>query len=523
MKEYSDIEKRRLLMQNSLDSQKSQKERNILGQFATPSDLSNQIVKYCLDKIIPKNIKIHFLDPAFGTGSFFSAMINNIDNIERISNVKGIEIDKELANVARELWSEYGLDILTADYTNISPPKNIEALPNLILTNPPYVRHHHLNQYLKNRLRKCVNERLGYNVNGLMGLYGYFLLISHSWLRKGGFGVWLIPSEFMDVNYGKIIKHYLSNDVKLIQIHRYNFEETQFEDALVSSSVVIFQKEKVLKNHNILFTYGKSISNPIISNIVTKAEIVEHPKWTHFFQKYSKRNNNEFQGAIKLRDIFKITRGIATGYNKYFIMNRKKASSLNIPNEFLIPVIPPPRILKQNVIEADVDGYPRLDDQLVLLSCDIPEDTIKNMYPRLYEYFESGKKNGVTERYLVKKRKPWYKQEYREPAPFLCTYMGRSSKEKKPFKFIWNKSKAITTNVYLLLYPKREFSDILKRDPKLYPIILKSLNSIEKSDMIGNGRSYGGGLYKIEPKELGNINISNLSALFNIKKQNERY
>src|SRR5207302_6159457 len=79
-------------------------------------------------------------------------------------------------------------------------------------------------------------------ISGLAGLYCYFLLLADAWLADGGFGIWLIPSEFMDVNYGQAVKRYLTEDVKLVHIHRFCPADVQFSDALVSSAVVVFEK-----------------------------------------------------------------------------------------------------------------------------------------------------------------------------------------------------------------------------------------------------------------------------------------
>ena len=69
-------------------------------------------------------------------------------------------------------------------------------------------------------------------------LYGYFLLLAHRWLAPGGVGVWVVPAEFLDVNYGQALKDYLATRVTLHRLHRFDPEDVQFADALVSSVVV---------------------------------------------------------------------------------------------------------------------------------------------------------------------------------------------------------------------------------------------------------------------------------------------
>ena len=55
-------------------------------------------------------------------------------------------------------------------------------------------------------------------------------------MADDGLAAWLIPSEFMDVNYGRAIKEYLLNQVTLLRIHRFDPSDVQFNDALVSSA-----------------------------------------------------------------------------------------------------------------------------------------------------------------------------------------------------------------------------------------------------------------------------------------------
>lgn len=69
----SSLEFNRLEIQKRLDSEKTKTQRNQLGQFATPSGLAVELLKYART-ILPPTPKIRFFDPAFGTGAFYSAL-----------------------------------------------------------------------------------------------------------------------------------------------------------------------------------------------------------------------------------------------------------------------------------------------------------------------------------------------------------------------------------------------------------------------------------------------------------------
>jgi len=116
------------------------------------------------------------------------------------------------------------------------------------------------------------------------------------------------------------------------------------------------------------------------------------------------------------------------------------------------------------------------------------------------------------EGYLVRSRTPWYKQEQRQPAPFLCTYMGRSTQDKAPFRFIWNRSAATATNLYLLLTPQHGLAKMLAAHPDRAAWIHEWLSQVTGDKLRGEGRVYRGGLNKIEPKELASISAKQLLA-----------
>jgi hypothetical protein len=93
--------------------------------------------------------------------------------------------------------------------------------------------------------------------------------------------------------------------------------------------------------------------------------------------------------------------------------------------------------------------------------------------------------------------------------------MGRPTRRSKsPFRFILNHSKATTANVYLLLYPKPDLAASLNGHPELYRKVWKTLSSIAAETLIEEGRVYGGGLHKLEPKELANVPADSVLRVF---------
>ncbi len=504
-----EAEATRLTEQRKLDQLKTAKERNEWGQFATPPALSLDIALFVWNKLRRRTGGFTFLDPAVGTGSFFGAFVQAFPR-DRIEAATGIELDKRFAETARKIWQGQGLRVIQGDFTKQKP----EAACNVILTNPPYVRHHHLAAEDKLRLGELARSATGLRLSGLAGLYCYFLLIADAWLAENGLAAWLIPSEFMDVNYGHEVKRYLTERVCLLQIHRFCPSDVQFDDALVSSAIVVFEKRKPKPGHAVVFSFGGTLAEPAKTETLTLDELRAARKWTSLPRQDANRQEGH---PIILGDLFVVKRGLATGNNGFFIVPRRRLRELGIPSSFVRPILPSPRFLKQELIEADADGWPVLDRQLALIDCEMSEEEIRRKWPRFAAYLESGKKQGIHEGYLTSRRCPWYSQEKREPAIFVCTYMGRSL--ERPFRFLWNHSRATAANVYLLLYPKAHVAQAMSERAAE---VFDALRAIHPREFFDEGRVYGGGLYKMEPAELMRLPADGVAKILGARIERQR-
>src|SRR5690606_22227892 len=150
LQDHNWIEVQRRALQAAIDAAKSADERNRLGQFATPNDLAVEIARYVGTLLESRRGGIRFADPSVGTGSFFSAALTAFGR-GQIESAVGIEIDPAFADAACTLWTGAGLKVVRGDFTRIVCNGSRPPAPNLILANPPYVRHHHLDRRDKER------------------------------------------------------------------------------------------------------------------------------------------------------------------------------------------------------------------------------------------------------------------------------------------------------------------------------------------------------------------------------------
>ena len=501
------LERCRLALQEELDRTKSRAARNAMGQFATPPALALDILKYAKARCSVQG-GLRFLDPAIGTGAFYSAL-RAVFPSSRISVAVGYEIDRHCAASASALWNGSGLELRQEDFTKANASPDRDAF-DLLICNPPYVRHHHIPHGEKQRLKSRVRKVAGMDLSGLAGLYCYFLGLSHAWMAPDALAGWLIPSEFMDVNYGESVKRYLLDKVTLHHIHRFDPNDVQFDDALVSSALVWFRNKPPSKNCRVRLSFGGTLMRPRVERLALASEMRGRRKWTRH-----PNGDCPTDESPTLGEFFAIKRGLATGGNGFFILTEEQIRQRRLPQEMFRPILPGPRHLAEDEVRCDGQGQPALPRRLFVLDCRLAADVVKCSHPTLWDYLEEGKEQGVADRYICRHRTPWYMQERRPAAPFVCTYLGRTKDKGGPlFRFILNHSNATAANVYLMLYPTESVARRLEQAPALKAEVWRALNDISPEALLDEGRVYGGGLCKLEPKELSRVPATELARLF---------
>lgn len=489
----AEVERTRVSEQARIDAAKTIEDRRSLGQFATPPELAREIARATLP-LLEGRTSLDMLEPSAGTGAFISAFLGEPSTGVRM--VEAVEFDPAFFEAGQRLWSGFPVGYRNGDFTKAEPFRTFD----LVVANPPYVRHHGLDAAEKRRLQAAVLAETGLSISGLAGLYCHFLLLSLKWMKPGALAVWLVPTEWMSVNYGKALRTFFAERVRLVRVHRFDADDVRFSDALVSSCVIWFRKEPA--GDYVLFTGGSDLEKPSRAESIPVGQLQISAKWPPAPSSRAPSPDNP-----RLRDFFDIRRGIATGDNSFFVLPEAETARRGLPHIFLKPILPSPRHLATDRVVADRNGVPANTSRLFLFDCTGRDSA--SFPPSVRDYLAEGFPSTATKK-LCAARPRWYDQEQRLPAPLLCTYMGRGDGVGAPVRFILNESNAIATNSFLLLYPKAALRRRFRDHPEDRETVWNLLRGIPVSEFRRAGRCYGGGLQKMEPKELGDLDCSTL-------------
>ena len=477
----------RFKMQQEIDASKTTECRKRMGQYSTPYMLAKDIVEESLPYLEGMQ-GISVLEPAMGTGALVSALLETLP--DRISHVRGYELDYDYFGVAQKLWAGIGIETIQGDFTKAFPDMKFDV----VFANPPYSRHQAISPEEKHYLQQISKSDTAISVSGLASMYCYFLLLSLKWMKPGAVGIWLIPSEWMSVNYGMAIRSFLIRNVTLLRIHTFDVYDLRFSDALVSSCVVWFKNEQSKGTEDVIFSFGEDLHKPNRIDKYAFSSLAKCGKWPPS----SKANDVRW----KIGDFFTIRRGIVTGDNDFFVLDEQKVKELDIPMLYLKPILPSPRHIKVDHIEAGPDGLPINAQKCFLLDC---TGYAKEALPQNVQLYLASREHLALKKKLCANRNRWYDQEQRVPTSFLCSYMGRYAEGHSPVRFILNDTNAIVSNSFLMLYPRKQLKTLLSRNSQWTYDVWKTLTTIPTNDIIEAGRSYGGGLRKIEPLELASV------------------
>ena len=117
--------------------------------------------------------------------------------------IKGFEVDEVIFEEAqKEFGNCRNVDLLLQDYMYNDWQNRYDGN----ICNPPYFKFH---DYDNKNILKEIESRLQCKLTGFTNLYTLFLLKSIRQLKPDGRCAYIVPSEFLNSDYGKLVKKHL--------------------------------------------------------------------------------------------------------------------------------------------------------------------------------------------------------------------------------------------------------------------------------------------------------------------------
>lgn len=467
-------------MLEPIDSPQLRKSR---GAFFTPEPISQYIADWAIHAAEDR-----VLEPSAGEAAFLTKAVARLTSLGATRpNVAGVEIHDQSARMAMQAVEAAGgnCEMSVADFFTVDP----EPLYDAVIGNPPYIRYQDFTGESRTRSRSSA-LKAGVSLTALASSWAAFTIHASLFLRPGGRLGLVLPAELLSVNYAAPVRRFLLE--RFSRVRLVLFEHQVFPGA--EADVVLLLADGFGEGPT---THAEVQQTQTASSLWSLDDpLVWTPpdpggKWTGLLVGPEAieplRSLLDRGHFAHLGDWGDTTLGMVTGKNGYFTMSPQRVAELSLDTEDLLKLSPPGsshlrglRLSRESLKRLGNDGrstwlfYPR----------DEPSQSA-------WEYIQAGQTAGVDEAYKCRVRKPWYRVPLVQPADLLLTCMNADTP-----RLTTNDAKVRHLNSVHGVYLKQDYRD-LGRD--LLPIA--SLNSVTLLNAEMVGRSYGGGILKIEPRE----------------------
>ena len=455
--------------------------RKKYGQYFTPRYIAEYMSKWIHDG---SNKGVH--DPAFGLGVF----------AEFFDDIQGSEIDHQILDYYNTYIGDIN-NIYREDYLLAWDWHN-RKYPNIIC-NPPYMKFQDYQD--KDLIIEGFRWSTGIKLSGYTNISSLFLLKAIYDLEINGRLAFIMPLEFLNTGYGKIVKKILLENNHLHSIMKIEFEDEVFTDATTSVGIIFYDAGNTYDSVKFLVAESKEDLyrdiNPISD--MSYDELKPDEKWQKYFNPNSLKEVNT--DMVKLGTYGKFSRGIATGANEFFVLNPSKAN--NMLKEWDTVEV----VSKSSYVTNPIFG---LNDYLELRKKDknvLLLDSQNGNSDGLDEYIKYGESQDYHKRYLTRTREPWHglNLENKWPAFIWVSVFSRDR-----YKVIRNHSDALNLTCFHGFVPTQTGSHYVDH------LFLFMLSDIGQRLMGENARIYGANLHKFEPGDLNDVKVPSQDMFLSI-------
>ena len=451
-------------------------ERRPLGQTYTPHPTIEAMPRWAPDHGTPPRV----VDPGAGPGRYLLAAGRRFPEAE----LHGSDVDPLATLMLRANLAAAGLAgrarIHLGDYRALALPE--AEGPTLFIGNPPYVRHHQIAPEWKAWLLQTA-RRHGLHASALAGLHVHFFLATAEYGRRGDFGAFITSSEWLDVNYGALVRRLLLDGLGGQSLHLLAPEAQPFSDATTTGAITCFRIGDTVPAMKVRRVESVSdLGRLAKGRSVSRQRLAETNRWSVL----TRVTPALPEGHVELGELCRVHRGTVTGANAVWV---RRDAHPDLPERVLFPSITRAReLFGAGARLGSLDALRRVVDLPVDL--DVFDAAERRQIDR---FLREARARGVPEGYIASNRRAWWSVGLRAAAPILATYMAR-----RPPAFVRNDAGARHINIAHGLYPREEMTDA---------VLDRLADHLRAAVTLAQGRTYAGGLVKFEPREMERIPV----------------
>jgi tRNA1(Val) A37 N6-methylase TrmN6 len=454
-------------------ARETQLQRKARGAFYTPPELASYVVQWAITSDTTR-----VLEPSAGDGVFLEASAKRIKNLGANTELVGVELIEEEARVALARAIDAGLTPRMEFGDFFGFDRQTLGTFGAVVGNPPWIRFHGFTGDQRSRARLRAAEA-GVEISGLASSWAPYVVHAAALLDQAGRLGMVLPAELLQVDYADPIRRFLSRRFRSVRIVA--FDGPQFRDAQVDAILLLASDDG---------PPGVSFSRVSSIGDIADSQLWPMPsdgRWASSIGStvaLDLLDDLEASGRmVRLGSLGEVDIGVVTGFNDYFVVSDPEVDVFDLPSDTLRPIVTRSDQLVDRVVdEAHFTEWraQRRKVWLVALGHDAP--------PTATRYLDEGRRRGVPNRYKCRTRPRWFAVPQKAPPDLFLSYMAQHGP-----RVARNELGAMSTNLIHGVY---------LADPTQAAWIATTWDNPATSLSAElEGRSYGGGVLKLETKE----------------------
>jgi hypothetical protein len=453
------------------------------------------------------------LDPSCGDGVFVEVAAERLRELGASAEgaaglIHAIDLNPQAARLTAETLSRIlgvSLEVRAESFFSLEPPGALfstQAPVDTVIGNPPYIRYQEFAGLSRGEALARATDA-GVTLTRLASSWAHFVAHAATFIKPKGRLALILPAELVHAAYAAPLRRFLREsfaDVTVISFRRAVFPGAQ-------ESVVILLASGKGESHQRLGLVEVESSRDLecLAEVLKRAEVFQNgsepTKWVpgHTGNRGALCLTRLQQDGLfhPLGQIGKASIGFVSGANEFFVLTPKDAAVLRLPKRSLRPALVRARQIPSfEITQRDITAMQEENQRCVLW---LPRRSLTRAEAI---YAKTGEAKGIHKRYKCRVRTPWYMVPgVIVPEAFL-TYMS----DTVP-RLCLNSAGTATANTLLTVRLPHVPVSLRKA------FVVAFYNSATMLSCERTGRSYGGGVLKLEPREADQVLVPSVALV----------